>query len=78
MSAHHYAARHFELPLGLYVAERTHALIKHGARLLAFLSRWQENRAAAEKLAVLDDHLLRDIGIENRHLIEHYVRKGRC
>ncbi|MCY4035763.1 MAG: DUF1127 domain-containing protein [Hyphomicrobiales bacterium] len=78
MSAHHYTARHFELPLGMYIAEKVYSLVKRGDVLVRAYNRWQENRAAASRLASLDEHLLRDIGIENRHLIGHYVRKGRC
>lgn len=78
MTAHHYTARHFELPLGMYIAEKVYGLVRQGDALVRAYGKWQENRAAAERLARLDEHLLRDIGIENRHLINHYVRKGRC
>ena len=77
MSAHHYTARHFELPLGMYIAEKVYALVKQGDVLVCAYVKWQENRAAVNRLASLDERLLRDIGIESRHLIGHYVHKGR-
>ena len=77
MSAHHYIAWRYELPLEMYVSESVHRLVKRGAALFATLARWQEDRLAVEQLSVLDDHLLRDIGIDNRNMIGDYVRKGR-
>ena len=77
MSAHHYTARQFELSLGMYLSEKVYNLVKVGDRFNRWFSKWQERRIAEDRLAVLDDHLLRDIGIENRGLISHYVRQGR-
>ena len=77
MSAHHYIAWRYELPLEMYVSEGIHGLVKRGAALFAALARWQDNRIAARRLAMLDDRLLRDIGIDNRSMIEGFVRQGR-
>ena len=78
MSAHHYTARQFELPLGMFISEKVYDLVKLGDRFNRWFSKRQERRIAEERLARLDDHLLRDIGIECRGLISHYVRRGRC
>lgn len=78
MSAHHYIAWRYELPLEMYVSESIHKLVKRATRLFATLAEWQENRVTARHLASLDDHLLRDIGIDNRGMIDSYLRDGRC
>ena len=78
MSAHHYIAWRYELPLEMYVSEGVHGLVKRVARLFAAVARWQENRVAAKRLAMLDDRLLRDIGIDNREMIDRFLREGRC